>query len=157
MIINNTVTLALCPDGFQSKTANRYKFCYKSGGVNYATAKQKCESNGMRLVEITSEEKSAALDSFASYDYTWLALTCPAGTNDCQRRFDLWVWEYSNKNLAETEGWGTRFIKNGEFIYGGSFGEHCAHWWKSPGHWGPQSCTSTHYGTLCEKGKNDCV
>ena len=144
----------MCPSGFRNVSANGFNFCYKSGGVDYATAKQNCESNGLNLIEITSEEKAAAVDSIAFYDYTWLALTCPAATNDCQTNFDLWFWEYSNKRLTETKGWDTRFIKSGDYIYGGSFGEHCAHWWKSPGHWGPQTCTS-HYGTLCEKGRND--
>merc|ERR1719228_1386095 len=95
----------LCPGGFQTKTANGFNFCYKSGGVNYATAKQNCESNGLRLVEITSEDKAAAVDSIASSNYAWLALTCPVATDDCQRKFDLWVWESSKKSLTDTNGW----------------------------------------------------
>ena len=104
---------------------------------------------------MTSEEKAAAVDSFASPDYTWIALTCPEAKDDCQKNFDLWFWEYSNKRLTDTVGWGTRFTKNGEVINGGGSNENCAHLW-SPGVWGPQTCTSTFYGTLCEKRTSHC-
>ena len=112
----------------------------------------------MRLVEITSTEKSTAHASVSDRinTRTWIGLTCPTGGSNCQWNFSLWTWDYSKRNLTETEGWHTRFVKNGEFIKGGGLGENCAHWWKSPGHWGPQSCSSTHYGTLCEEGNNGC-
>ena len=103
---------------------------------------------------MNSEEKAAAVDSVAPSSFKWIALTCPDATGNCQTNFDLWVWEYSNKRLTETVGWGTRFTKSGANIKGGGLNENCVHWWHL-GAWGPQPCTAS-CNTLCEHGKKHC-
>ena len=145
--------LETCPAGFQKKESGGYFFCYKHGTVTYQQAKQTCESNGLGLVEIDSNPKAAALDSIASYDYAWLGLVCPSRTNECNRNLNLWQWDRSQKALTTTSGYESRFYLVSGSIYGGGSGEYCAHWWKSPGIWGPQECHHGHlYHTLCEKG-----
>ena len=144
-----------CPKNFERKENGGYFFCYNSEKVAYETAKQRCISNGQRIVEIDSEDKSIALDSFASKDYAWLGLVCPSKSNDCLANFDLWVWENSNSRLVDTTGWKSRFYKSGSIIAGGRSGEYCAHWWhkkNGKSQWAPQTCSSRGYGTLCEKG-----
>lgn len=149
-----TLTNNACPSGFQTKTSGEFTFCYNPNKGSQPNAKQICEQNGMQLVEIHTEEKAKALDSIASYDYTWLGLTCPSGTRACQTDFSLWTWEKSGKKLTDTTGFMNRLIKQGSTIYGGRNGENCAHWWKKSNgkaYWAPQSCSdSWYYGTLCE-------
>ena len=144
-----------CPKKFERKENGGYFFCYNSEKVAYETAKQRCISNGLRIVEIDSEDKSLSLDSFASKDYAWLGLVCPSKSNDCLSNFDLWVWENSKRRLVDTSGWKSRFYKSGSIIAGGRSGEYCSHWWnKNNGksQWASQTCSSRWYGTLCEEG-----
>ena len=144
-----------CPKSFESKENGGYFFCYHSKKVAYENAKQRCISNGLRIVEIYSEAKSMSLDSFASKDYAWLGLVCPSKSDDCLSNFDLWVWENSKTKLVDTSGWKSRYYKRGSIIAGGGSGEYCSHWWhkkNGKSQWAPQTCSSRGYGTLCEKG-----
>lgn len=128
-------------------------FCYNPGVVNYTTAKQNCESNGMHLVEITSTEKSTAHASVANLinTRTWIGLTCPTGGGNCQWNFSLWTWEHSNKSLTDTKGWKNRFIKESNArIWQSGSKKKCVNWGNSNGRWAPERCSRTNAETLCE-------
>ena len=143
-----------CPENFERKDYGGYEFCYKPGRVSYEKAKDNCHSNGLRVIEIDSENKSMALDSFANRDYAWLGLVCPSQTDKCLSNFDLWIWENSKRRLIDTSGWEKHFYKSGSTIRGGTPGKYCVHWWykgSTKSHWVSQTCTKG-YGTLCEKG-----
>ena len=134
-----------------------YEFCYKPGAVTYQQSKDLCESNGLGLVEIDSEDKAVALDSISSTvvvpQWSWFELVCPTRNNSCDRNLNLLQWERSKKMLSATSGYKTRlYLANDGTIYGGGGGEYCIHWWKNPGVWAPQPCSgSGNMNTMCER------
>jgi hypothetical protein len=153
----------LCGDTATEHSVNGYTFCYFEGGVTKDDAAANCATLGLQLAQLHTATKANAVDTFAVYDYTWLGLSCPlATTADCNTGMSGWMWD-NGTPLAASEN---RFMMDGATLFGGGDNEYCAHWWSSPsspspsgyatgtpageGNWGPQTCSSTYYGSLCE-------
>eukprot|EP01043_Picozoa_sp_COSAG02_P028928 COSAG02_NODE_1778_length_10950_cov_7.595060_1_plen_2048_part_10 len=130
------------------------EFCYVEQPMDYQSAIRTCEAMGLQLVQVTTAEKYAAIDSFIAggtnnggLDATWLALTCSAEAATCDTSFSGWQWA-AGTSLEDGHN-AFEFSADGT-IAGGSPHEYCGHWWQN-GRWAPQRCSdSTHYGALCE-------
>jgi len=101
----------------------------------------------LRLVEPETQAHANAVTAVCGNDCTWLGLTCGGSDAACDTGFSPWTWTTSGTSLSTT--YNAMEMGGDNTIKGGGHGEHCAHWWHS-GVWGPQTCSSTYYGALCE-------
>lgn len=152
---------SVCPSPFTEHSADGFTFCRGADNTAFAEAATQCQSIGMQLVEITTEAKAAAIDSWCqNTEYAagvyincgWLGLTCPSQTSECNGDSSLWTWTVDGSSLDTT--YNAFELNQGTFIGGGN-NEFCAHWkayQSGRGNWAPAHCElhNAWYPPICE-------
>eukprot|EP00933_Yihiella_yeosuensis_P041920 TRINITY_DN3632_c0_g1_i1.p1 TRINITY_DN3632_c0_g1~~TRINITY_DN3632_c0_g1_i1.p1 ORF type:complete len:552 (-),score=129.02 TRINITY_DN3632_c0_g1_i1:231-1886(-) len=149
------VTKAKCTgDGVELLEAGDTNFCYKKGEMTYTAAEKFCTDLGLQLVEPSTAEKIAAVDSVCKSDCTWLGLKCTGNPSDCTGELKLWQWVTSGYSL---ESGLNKFVKpNGGIIEGSTVGQQCSYYKQKvgdEGKWGTKNCDGNDAkagGALCE-------